>query len=144
MTKHIDESFRDWEGEAFGFGYGSGEEHVLNALQIFLLTVEPAPKQQYDYEKLEKALGAAVAWLLINALCKDNTIEYGVSPRYGWLTPSGERLRDYVLGKTADQLVNIICNHYPDYTHCYKTACNCGERGYEAGRVCENPFWNRK
>lgn len=145
MTKRIDDSFRDWEGEVFGFGYGSGEEHVLKALHTFMEIIKPAPERQYDYQELERGLGGAVAWLLINALCKGNTLEYGTSPRYGWLTPAGERLRAYVLSKTVDELVEIVCVSQDDYDGpCYKTACNCGPQGYEAGRVCENPFWDRK
>ena len=139
MTKTIDESFLDWESEAFGYGYGTGEEHTLGALRDFMLAI---PERQYDYEVLENALTPRVAWLMINALCKDGVIEYGTSPRYGWLTPAGERLRAYVLSKTVDELYEIRSDD-DDYVNCYKTACNCGPEGYDPNRVCDNPFWGR-
>lgn len=140
MTKTIDENFRDWEGEAFGYGYGSGEHHVLGALRDFMLAI---PERQYDYEVLENALTPRVAWLMINALCKDGLIEYGTSPRFGWLTPAGERLRAYVLERTVDQL-HEATNVGERHDVCYKDACNCGPEGYDPKRVCDNPFWGRR
>lgn len=138
--KSIEESFRDWEASAFGYGYGTGEGPVLDALRTFM---EAIPERVYDYEVLEKACGEQVAWLLINALCKDDVIEYGTSPRYGWLTPAGERLRAYVVSKTAQELYDATRSGDRDRI-CYKDACNCGPNGYEKGRVCENPFWDRR
>ncbi|GAG02270.1 unnamed protein product, partial [marine sediment metagenome] len=38
--KTIEEQFIDWESEVFGFGYGSGEEHILKALKEFFETIE--------------------------------------------------------------------------------------------------------
>jgi len=53
MTKTIEEYFRDWEGNAFGYGYGSGEEHTILALKKFLeLCIEPPLGTSYDYKKL--------------------------------------------------------------------------------------------
>jgi len=140
MTKTIDDSFRDWESEAFGYGYGTGEPHTLGALHDFMATI---PERQYDYEVLEHVLTHRVAWLMINALCKDGLIEYGTSPRYGWLTPAGERLRAYVLSKTVDELYEIRCDD-DEHVPCMKTACNCGPDGYDPKRVCDNPFWERR
>lgn len=65
--KTPDEHFRDWESHAFGFGYGTGEPHTLAALKTFLAAI---PERPYNYEVLERACGATVAWLLINALCR--------------------------------------------------------------------------
>lgn len=142
MGKTLEEYFRDWEGDTFGFGYGSGEEHTIPALKSFLeLCIEPPLGHSYNYTKLEAALTPAVAWFLINALCKADIIEYGTSPRYAWLTGKGERLKEFVSKYTAEQLVEIACNHDENYSHCYPDACNCGESGYEKGRICQNPFW---
>lgn len=138
MSKTLDESFRDWEGSVFGYGYGSGEEHVLGALKAFMAAI---PDRAYDSRVLEAAVTAPVAWLLINALCHADIIEYGTSPRGGWLTEKGKALQGYVSRHSTEELAEIVCNHDEDYTHCYPTACNCGPHGYEEGRACSNPFW---
>lgn len=140
--KNIDEYFRDWEAETMGFGYGTGEEHTLSALKGFMDSIEDGRK--YDYTKVEAAIGAASCWFLINILCRHNVdiLEYGTSPRFGWLTEKGKRLKQYIDTKTVGELVNIVCDFdYNEYTNCYRTACNCGEGGYEEGRVCQNPFF---
>lgn len=150
MTKSIEDSFRDWESNVFGFGYGSGEEHTLAALKTFLATVgegEPEDRARcYDYKKLEAACGPQVAWLLINTLAhhRADMFNYGTSPRFGWLEPTGERLKAFVVGKTVDELVAICCEGDENYNVCYPDACNCGEGGYEKGRKCLNPFWECK
>lgn len=141
MSKTVDDSFRDWEANAFGFGYGTGEEHTLAALKAFMAAI---PERQYDYKVLETALGGAVAWLLINTLCahKVQILEYGTSPRYAWLTDEGQRLKAYLDSKTVEELCEVVCGADPeDYTGCYPDACNCGPNGYQAGVHCHNPFW---
>lgn len=145
--KSIEDSFRDWESNAFGFGYGSGEEHVIPALRRFMeLCSEPPLGGSYDYRKLEAELGPAVAWLLINMLChhRIDMIEYGTSPRCGWLTKTGERLKEFMLSKTSDELVELATNYDQDHTICMPDACNCGPKGYVEGRKCPNPFWDDK
>lgn len=139
MSKTLDDYFCDWEGHNFGFGYGSGEPHIIPAVRTFLETC--TTEGNYDYVVLENRLTAPVAWLFLNVLCKADILDYGTSPRYGWLTAKGKRLREYVLSKTADELVNLVCERTCNDTPCYPDACNCGERGYEEGRVCQNPFW---
>lgn len=156
MTKPLPASFADWEGNAFGFGYGSGEPHVLAALKTFFAAFgvqfpagpfgpgdkEPRPNS-YDYEKLEAAVTPTVAWLIINVLGHQDIIEYGTSPRYGWLTPHGERLKAFVDAHTADELVEICCGRSEDDMGCTPRYCNCGPNGYEEGRRCDNPFWRK-
>lgn len=142
--KSIEHQFRDWEGHVFGYGYGSGEEHTLTALKQFLeLCNEGSYGHSYSYETLEKALTPAVAWLLINILCHADIIEYGTSPRFAWLTAQGERLKDFVSKHTVEQLYEIAANHDENYFSCSPQYCNCGEDGYEEGRVCDNQFWQR-
>lgn len=141
MTKTADQHFVDWEGHVFGFGYGSGEEHVLPALKTFLGAMDA--EGRYDYRAIEAVLNPTIAWLLINALCHDGAIEYGSSPRFGWLTPKGVALKAYVTSKTAEELVEIITDRDMDDVPCFPDGCNCGPDGYKAGRVCGNPFFGQ-
>lgn len=141
MRKTIDQSFADWEGHAFGFGYGTGEPHIFAALKTFLHNTYGDQGASYEYEALEKELTPTVAWLMINALCRVDIIEYGSSPRYGWLTEQGLLLRSYCGNKPVDDLYELI--QVPeDYVHCYPDVCNCGPAGYQEGVKCPNPFWS--
>lgn len=141
--KTIEESFRDWESHVFGFGYGTGEEHTLAALKGFLAAVGRHPKDDephcYDYRALEEAVTPTVAWLLISTLCHAEILEYGVSPRHGWLTKEGIALKAFVDSKNVEELI-AVC-HVKNSDECYPDACNCGPDGYEKGRKCVNPFW---
>lgn len=145
MTKTLDQYFADWEGSAFGFGYGTGEAYIIPALCKFFAAVGEGQEKDrahcYDHERLEAVLGGEVAWLLINTLCRADIIEYGTSPRFGWLTSEGERLRDYFATKTADELYEIVTEKTEEYLCCYPDACNCGPGGYQKGVKCQNPFW---
>lgn len=144
MPKAIEESFIDWEAYVFGFGYGTGEDHTLAALKTFMATVGRDDSEgAYDYRKLEEALSPTVAWLLINILCRHavDIIEYGTSPRHGWLTPQGEALKVFLADRSVDQLVELCCASPGEHNYCYPDACNCGLHGYEKGRKCLNPFW---
>lgn len=128
--------FRDWEGHAFGFGYGTGEPAIVPTIKTFLAAFgrDDSP-HAYDHAALERAVGAPAAWLLINRFCQLNAIEYGTSPRYGWLTARGERLRDYFATKTADELLEDLVE--PEgYYGCYPDHCNC-----DGPSKCVNPFW---
>ena len=140
--KTVEQHFTDWESEAFGYGYGTGEEHVLAALKAFFAAVPvgaPAGESNYNYNALEKALTPQVAWLLINALCHQDAIEYGTSPRYGWLTDSGEALGKFFNEHSVEQLEELTS---PDqeYVHCFPSYCNCRDGD------CRplNPFWPKR
>ena len=139
--KSLDDNWIDWESSTFGFGYGAGEPHTILALKTFLGAC-PA-NDAYDYQVLERECGPAVAWLLINRLCEHRVdmIEYGTSPRYGWLTKRGQALKAYIDGNTVERLVDLVCGHGPDHDICYPDACNHGPTGYVEGRHCPNPFW---
>lgn len=139
MPKTLDENFIDWEGHAFGFGYGSGEPHVLPALKAFFATCPESGG--YDYEVLERAVTPVVAWLFINRLCALDVFEYGTSPRYAWLTDRGLALKRFIDGRDVDDLVALVTGYGEDYIHCHPGACNCGPRGYLVGPICKNPFW---
>jgi len=131
-----DKHFIDWEHEVFGFGYGTGEQHTLGALKSFIeYCNEGEYKHAYDYERIEKALTPAVAWLMINILCKADILDYGTSPRYGWLSEKGEILKTYVEMRSADELYNLTSVDQ-DYHHCYKDHCNCES-------PCDNPLFPR-
>lgn len=132
-VKTADDFFSDWESHVFGYGYGTGEAPVLMAVRGFFDAFEEDGRS-YRYEKLEQALGVRVAWLLINTMAHADVIEYGTSPRYGWLTDSGSALGVFVRSKTLDELVDLA-NRDNEYTHCMPDRCNC-----EFG-PCRNPFW---
>lgn len=100
--------FIGWEEEVFGFGYGTGEEPILKALKLFLNLCCSHGGRGYDYRELEDKLGPATTWFLINSLCKVDNLEYGCSPRYGWLTSSGLYLKNYVMSKSIDELYNTL------------------------------------
>lgn len=143
--KPIEKHFAEWEAGVFGFGYGTGEGHTLAALKTFMGNIgreDVESVRAYDYEILERALTPVVAWLLINTLCHANIIEYGTSPRYGWLTKEGEALRDFVESKTVDELYDFCMAD--DLDHCAPTFCNCGPLGYSEKKLCFNPFWENK
>ncbi|HWV44151.1 hypothetical protein [Pseudorhodoplanes sp.] len=135
--KSIEDYFRDWEGETFGMGYGTGEPHTLAALKGFMSLIGQSREtpRSYDYRVLESGLGPQVAWLMLNILANNDQIEYGTSPRFGWLTKSGVALKEFVDSRTTDQLVEICCNEPDGYIHCYSDHCNCD------GEKCQNPFW---
>lgn len=140
--KTLDEYFRDWENHITGYGYGSGELLIIPALRKFLMLCnEGAYSHSYDYRKLEAELTPITAWLLINILCHAGVLQYGTSPRNAWLTRTGERLKEFMLIHSEEELIDIVCNYDKDYAHCYPDACNCGQNGYEKGKICKNPFW---
>ena len=63
-------------------------------------------------------------------------LEYGTSPRFGWLTPQGESLKAFMASKSVDDLVQI-CDAPPEYAHCTPDYCNC-----DLEERCVNPFWS--
>jgi hypothetical protein len=98
--------FRRWESDTFGYGYGTGEMPVLRSVRVFFENLTPDNK--YDHETLDRFLGGAITWLLINAFAKSDTIEYGTSPRYGWLTEKGVFVKDFIKDKTDIELYELI------------------------------------
>lgn len=138
IDKSEDDYFCDWESHVFGFGYGTGEPHTISALRGFLCNLDG---DSYNYEIIEHALTPTVAWLLINTLCGAGVFEYGTSPRFSWLTAPGRRLRDYVVGKSVENLLGVLDVDPETHVYCSPISCNCGPDGYEEGLVCQNPFW---
>jgi len=117
--------FIDWEAQVFGFGYGTGEPHILKALKVFLELCKPsAGYPSYKYEELEVVLGATTAWLLINALCHADCINYGTSTRYAWLDDKGKLLQEFVAQHTAQELYEMTAVD-ENYIHCMSGHCNC-------------------
>src|SRR5882672_4473306 len=114
IKKSIKLSFRDWESATFGFSYGSGEKHIFFALKSFLEFCG-GPSFSYDFEILERELTPTVAWLLINILCKANIIDYGSSPRFGWLTVTGIRLKKFIVEFSIEELCEIVSYDSDDY-----------------------------
>jgi len=141
MERTIKDHFADWESHVFGFGYGSGEHHVLGAVKLLFGTVPD--EGGYDYREIEKVCGPEVAWLLINTLCRADIIEYGTSPRFGWLTPQGKRLRAFFADHSVDDLVGMTIREEGG-SGCYPDICNCGPDGYSPKKLCHNPFWTER
>lgn len=148
MRIEKNKNFIDWFSNIFGYCYGSGERPILEAINELMIECTPNKEHRsYDYIKLEESLGARATWLLINALCNDDILEYGTSPRFAWLTPRGEILREFIGRHTLDELeemLNIDLDPSSDnyYIHCYPECCNCGPEGYEEEKVCDNPMFN--
>lgn len=126
-----DKHFIDWENHVFGYGYGTGETHTLLALRKFMAHIDG---RTYDYKKLEDGLGVTVAWLLINTLCHEDVLEYGASPRFGWLTEKGEMIKKYITSKIVDELYELTAGRDYNYTPCYPKCCNCDT-------PCNNPLF---
>ena len=108
-----DKEFLEWEDKVFGYGYGTGEGPVMEALMKFFDTFKG--DSMYDYEVIEEKLGKATTWLLINTLCSANAdiLEYGTSPRYGFLTVKGELLRGYLQDKKLNEVYELIMKYEP-------------------------------
>ena len=143
MSKTLEDNFVDWESHVFGHGYGTGEEHVLTAVKAFMAAVGKRDyPDSYEYPVLEASLTPTVAWLLINTFCHHHIIEYGTSPRFGWLTDQGKSLRDFVSAHSVAELERLVCEHGNYYVPCYPDCCNC-EPVDGAAQKCVNPFWSR-
>jgi hypothetical protein len=135
--KSADDYFADWESHYFGYGYGTGEPHVLQALHNFFCSI-PADGH-YNYEVLERGCGQQVAWLLINMLAHARVMDYGTSARYGWLTGNGKALAEYIRSRSVDQLIEAT-DRDENYAECFPDYCNCV--GQERAGCCGlNPFW---
>lgn len=140
--KTIEQHFYDWFSGVFEYGYGSGDEPMLVALRDFMTCCKP-PNGSYDYRDLEAKMGKIVTWLMINTLCHAGIIEYGTSPRFGWLTPQGNAVRTYLCDRPWEQVTaayeTIQTMECGDYVSCFPDHCNC-----EEGHKCANPFFKNK
>jgi hypothetical protein len=130
--KITDKHFRDWEADTFGFGYGTGEMPILQCLQKFFSMLEDG--RMYNYENMQKEFGELSTWLLINYLCHADILEYGTSPRYGWITEKGEMIRDYLAGADIVKVYNMLMDDTEDSIRCLRSHCNCDV-------PCENPLF---
>lgn len=130
--KTMDEYFYDWENHVFGYGYGGGEYQIIPALKKIMGIIPESGL--YNYIEFEASIGPVAAWLFINILCHHDIFDYGISPRYGFLTESGTALKLYLKCwkcgefRTPDE----------DYSYCYPDYCNCEAR---TQMRCHNPFW---
>lgn len=135
-----DKHFIDWYSHTFGYGYGDGELHIIPALKGFMATTPM--EGNYDYREIENAIGKAPTWFLMNELCEQNFIEYGTSPRFGWLDKKGKLLKEYMTDKTAEKLYELVMVD-SDYYHCDPDFCNCGPNGYSKEKICHNPLFTK-
>lgn len=125
MTRNIHQDFVDFMGAYFGYGYGSEAEYFIPALKMFFELLKDG--NNYDHKSIINEFGGLAAWLLINILCGADILEYGISPKYGWLSEKGEMLRDYLANKTVDDLI-VICNSID--VDCGLDYCNCDNGKY--------------
>jgi hypothetical protein len=138
--KTIDDYFTDWESHVFGYGYGTGEPHVFQALRNFFCSV--SIDGRYSYETLESGCSPQVAWLLISAFGHAGVIDYGTSPRHGWLTENGKALAEYIRARSVDQLI-VATDRDENYAGCFPDYCNCV--GAKDSGCCDlNPFWPKR
>ncbi len=136
--KTKNEQFAEWFGEAFPYCYGTGEEHVIPALKKFMALI-PADST-YDYKVIEQEIGAFECWALINELAGMDLIEYGCSPRFGWLTAKGKRLQQFVFENTEDAMLEALGEVTEDSPSCATHYCNCGGPQSEGCKF--NVFFN--
>lgn len=108
--KEEDKWFNNWEGEVLGFGYGTGEAVLLPIIKSFLKEIPM--DSNYDFSILEEKCGAENTWFMINLLANADNLEYGGSPRFGWLTPSGKLLKKYVDSKSIDEMYELLTRDY--------------------------------
>lgn len=137
MTAITDKNFIDWENHVFGYGYGSGEEHIMEGIkQLFSLL--DSENYAYSSSELEISMGPLPTWLLINVLSHADILEYGTSPRYGWLThDKGVALKHYMDGKSANELSHLCASTDGNYDYCEPAYCNCAEG------PCSNPLFGK-
>lgn len=136
MTTLItNKNFIDWESYVFGYGYGTGENYTIEILRSFFELCD----ENYDYQKLEEKLGGPTTWLLINTLCHADIINYGSSPRYGFLTQAGVMLKNYMLSKTFNELYELTS--IDTDTSCFPNLCQCNE---EPKKEPCNPLFKRE
>lgn len=124
MTEQ-EKHFIEFQSEVFGYGYGTGDEHTLRAIKGFLAAINGCT---YDYRLIENTVGPQIAWLLINMFCHADLIDYGTSPRFGWLSDSGLRLKEFVDARTVEEMGAILAQETQDF---------------EGGEMKDNPFLNR-
>lgn len=105
----------------------------MEAFCLFFGSLED--ERSYDYRDLETRMGPLGCWLLINLLGHADIIEYGTSPRFGWLTPAGRLLRDYVASHTPQTLYDVLMDRDEFYVPCFPDNCQC------EGEPCRNPLW---
>jgi hypothetical protein len=134
MEKEL--QFIEWESKVFGAGYGTGELPIMKSVKIFF---ECFNNNSYDHEILEKALGDSVTWLLINLFNHYNIIEWGTSARYGWLTSSGEYVRDFIKDKTPEELYELLMTDHEPVCMCEGSI---KDKGHE--NCGKNPMINEK
>jgi len=81
----------------------------------------------------------AATWFLLNVLYQKDLVEYGTSPRYGWLTGNGKKMMEFLRDYNADRLHELV-NVDSDHVFCYTDYCNHTDL---AGEGCKaNPFWS--
>ncbi len=108
---YAEKFFINWISDNLGYGYGTGELYTISTLKNFLTMIpDECDDRSYDYRNIEKVMGGPVTWLMIDKLCSCDIVEYGCSPRFAWLTDKGKKLRIFVMSRTSEELISLVCN----------------------------------
>ena len=144
MSKSLEVQFKEWFESNFGYGYGSGEEPMLRSLRIFFGACfydDDDPKQEgyprYQYTTLEELLGKPLAWFLINKFCENDIINYGSSPRFGWVENRGKRLKKFFEERSINELLEIVFEDN-EKELCTEQYCFCDADGEHIDGKCKN------
>lgn len=114
---NMDKQYHDLLTDGLHWNAYGGDESLYGTLKIFFESIEVRVKPDYrilsyDYRVLSETVGSSAAWMLIYQFSHLGWINYGTSPRFGWLEEAGVWLHKYVLSKTVDELIE---NHQREY-----------------------------
>lgn len=103
-----------WEALQFVYCYGTCERALIETIKKAFATFGPTRCQagfksyQYNYQKIEEAIGEVPCWFLICALCGAEFANYGTSPRYGWLERGGIEFFKYITTYSIEDLYKAV------------------------------------
>jgi len=156
--KTLDNYFYDWFGEVFGYLYGTGEQYVVPALKEFLSYYKREAFAPLGIDELVTNLSQpplttltpATIWMLVNTLNAYDILDYGISPRYGWLTDEGFELRKYLDDHSVRHILDVLFQEHESTKNVMMScnvgttiySCSCEDRDVDKGIRCINPFIN--
>lgn len=89
--------------------YGEGEGYLIETLQTMFKTFEVNEHGNinYNYEKIEEALGKHLGWAMIVLIDHAGFIEWGTSIRFGWIPTEAHPFIEMVLNNSVDALYDV-------------------------------------
>jgi len=138
--------------------YGSGEQYVVPALKEFLSYYKreafaPLGIDEFVTNLSQPPLATltpATIWMLVNTLNAFDILDYGTSPRYGWLTDQGFELKKYLDDNTVEHILDVLFQEHESTKGIMfpcshgDIMCCCEDRDDEKGIRCINPFVDPK